>query len=113
MKEAPASGDLDRLWETLASTNPRHALAAVRSLAAVPNATLALLAERLQPAPPDEPAATGLTPEVLRGIRAVELLTQIATPAAKELLAKMAGGAPDSAVTDAAASALSRLSSRG
>jgi hypothetical protein len=51
------------------------------------------------------------TPEALRGLRAVETLARIGTPAARELLDRLAGGASESAVTDAAAAALARLSS--
>ena len=49
------------------------------------------------------------TPETLRALRAVEVLEQIATPAARELLRTLAGGAPGATLTHAAADALKRL----
>jgi hypothetical protein len=59
------------------------------------------LRHRIRTAPP--------TPEALRGLRAVELLVQVATPEARALLEGLAAGAPEAALTDAAAAALARL----
>ncbi len=50
------------------------------------------------------------TPEMLRAIRAVEVLGQIGTPAAREHLRALAGGAAGSTLTRAASEALTRLS---
>ena len=52
----------------------------------------------------DEP-----TSEVLRTIRALEVLEHIATPAARELLAELAKGAPGARLTDEAKASLARL----
>jgi RNA polymerase sigma factor (sigma-70 family) len=52
-------------------------------------------------------------PELLRAIRAVEVLEQIATPAAREHLKTLAGGAPGATLTRAAADALARLKNIG
>ena len=49
------------------------------------------------------------TPETLRAIRAVEALEHIATPAARQHLTALAGGAAGTALTDAAAAALKRM----
>jgi RNA polymerase sigma factor (sigma-70 family) len=50
-------------------------------------------------------------PETLRALRAVEVLEQIATSAAREHLKALAGGAPGATLTRAAAEALKRLGS--
>ena len=48
-------------------------------------------------------------PDSLRAVRAVEVLESIATPAAREHLRTLAGGAAGATLTDAAADALKRL----
>jgi RNA polymerase sigma factor (sigma-70 family) len=55
---------------------------------------------------------TDLAPEVLRGIRAVEVLERIKTPEARALLAKLAGGAEGVRLTEEARSATTRASQR-
>jgi hypothetical protein len=50
-----------------------------------------------------------LPPDRLRELRAVELLEQTGTPAARERLKALAGGTPDAALTRAASAALQRL----
>jgi RNA polymerase sigma factor (sigma-70 family) len=52
------------------------------------------------------------TPETLRALRSVEVLEQIGSPAAREQLKALAGGAASAALTRAAAEALKRLDSR-
>jgi WD40 repeat protein len=52
------------------------------------------------------------TPETLRALRSVEVLEQIASPAAREQLKGLAAGAPGATLTRAAAEAVQRLSSR-
>jgi RNA polymerase sigma factor (sigma-70 family) len=52
------------------------------------------------------------SPELLRALRAVEVLEQLATPEARELLRSLAGGAPEGRQTRAAQAALQRLSDR-
>jgi hypothetical protein len=93
--------------ENLGKLGGRGAAALARSLAGLPTGSARTRAEEaltlVRAAPP--------TPEGLRGLRAVETLTRIGTPAARELLERLAGGASESAVTDAAAAALARLSS--
>jgi WD40 repeat protein len=49
------------------------------------------------------------TGEMLRGIRAVEILEYAATPSARDLLKALAAGAPGAHLTEAAAAALKRL----
>ena len=48
-------------------------------------------------------------PEALRGVRAVAVLEDIATPAARAMLAELAGGAPDARLTREALASLGRL----
>jgi RNA polymerase sigma factor (sigma-70 family) len=57
-------------------------------------------------------AAAPLPPERLRELRAVELLEQTATPAAREQLRALAGGGAGARLTEAAADALQRLDRR-
>jgi RNA polymerase sigma factor (sigma-70 family) len=52
------------------------------------------------------------TPELLRTVRSIEVLEHIATPAARELLADLAKGAPGARLTEEAKASLSRLNSR-
>jgi hypothetical protein len=54
----------------------------------------------------------GRSPELLHGIRAVEVLERVATPEARQLLLKLAVGAADARLTREAKAALGRLSSR-
>jgi RNA polymerase sigma factor (sigma-70 family) len=51
-------------------------------------------------------------PEVLRSVRAVAVLEDIATPAARGLLAELAAGAPDARLTREAQASLGRLERR-
>jgi hypothetical protein len=53
-----------------------------------------------------------LPAEVLRSIRAVEVLEQIATPQARVLLAELAKGAPQAPLTQAAKASVRRLAKR-
>jgi hypothetical protein len=48
-------------------------------------------------------------PELLRGVRAVEVLERAGTPEARQLLAALAGGAPGALLTREAAASLQRL----
>lgn len=50
-----------------------------------------------------------LTPESIRSIRALELLERLNTPESRELLSKLAKGAPDARLTREAKAALDRL----
>jgi hypothetical protein len=54
----------------------------------------------------------GSSPETLRSIRAVEVLEHIAAPEARELLRKLAEGAPEAHLTREAKAALDRLARR-
>jgi hypothetical protein len=101
----PPPADPEKLWADLAG-GPRAALTAQRTLGADPEMAVTLLRERLQPvSEPRDPAS----PEVLRDLRAVDLLARIGTPAARELLEALARGTPAATVTDAATAALGRM----
>jgi len=54
-----------------------------------------------------------LPPGQLQSLRAVEVLERLASPAARDLLAGLAAGDPDAALTREAKSALVRLGARG
>jgi WD40 repeat protein len=54
----------------------------------------------------------GRSPELLRGLRAIEVLERIATPEAGQLLQKLADGSPDARLTGEAKAALARLARR-
>jgi hypothetical protein len=54
-----------------------------------------------------------LTPERLLDIRAVEVLEQIATPAAQQILARLARGAPGAFLTRESQTVLRRMEQRG
>src|SRR5439155_24321273 len=88
---------------------------AIRELETIADSAAGQLRTALTDAPPLEVRQTlqrildrleAGTPESLRAIRAVEVLEYIATPAAREHLKALAGGAPAAALTDAAAAAL-------
>jgi hypothetical protein len=51
-------------------------------------------------------------PEMLRGVRAVEVLERLATPDARQVLVELAGGDTDSRLTREAKSSLERLNRR-
>jgi hypothetical protein len=51
----------------------------------------------------------GLTGEALRGVRGVEVLEQIGTPAAREVLRTLGRGLPEARLTQEANAALERL----
>jgi WD40 repeat protein len=53
------------------------------------------------------------SPELARGVRAVEVLEQVGTPAAVEVLAALAKGAPEFRLTQEAKASLERLAKRG
>jgi hypothetical protein len=57
-------------------------------------------------------SADRLTPELLRQMRAVEVLEHLDTPEARELLARLAGGADGALQTREAQAALARLKAR-
>jgi hypothetical protein len=103
--EVPAPVDPEKVWADLAG-DVRSALAAQRALAADPAAVVALLRDRLKPV---EKATPPSSADVLRGLRAVDWLARIGGPEARAVLESLAGGAPNAAVTDAAAAALARL----
>jgi hypothetical protein len=52
------------------------------------------------------------TPELVRAVRAVELLERVGTPEARKVLAELAGGAPGTTLTRVAAEAAARVAAR-
>jgi WD40 repeat protein len=58
-------------------------------------------------------AGPAADPRALRGLRALWVLEQAGTPAARRVLARLAAGAPDARLTREARSSLRRLSGRG
>jgi hypothetical protein len=49
------------------------------------------------------------SPELLRGLRAVQVLEQVGTPEARDLLRTLAGGVPEARLTQEAKASLQRL----
>jgi hypothetical protein len=96
-----AMEELEKL-DTLAETALRKALAGKPSLEVQRRVTTLL--EKL------EGAVT--SPDVLRNLRAVEVLEQIGTTEARQLLEQLAGGAADARLTCEAKSAQERLAKR-
>jgi RNA polymerase sigma factor (sigma-70 family) len=100
---AATAADPDRLWADLAKPEWDAAGPALAAQAQRPDTAVAMLRDRLKPAAAPEPA------DQLRALRAVELLEEIATPAARDHLTALAGGAAGAPLTRAAADALKRL----
>jgi hypothetical protein len=96
---------------------------ASRELAAVGPAAVPFLRQALDSKPSPEArrrleqlldslSGTALAPEVLQGLRAVEVLEHIATPQARRILEAMAAGLPTALVTEEAKASLERLAKR-
>jgi WD40 repeat protein len=105
----PAELPPEHLWEDLAGSDTKTVNRALASLAASPEAAVALLGERLDPATPEggEPSA-----EDVREGRALEVLEHIGTAEAQALLAELAKGAPEAWLTQEARRCLDRLGAR-
>jgi len=108
---------LDGPWEDLLAKNAARAHYAIWTLAANPEQAIPFLAERLHPAPLDEPKvganANGqMSAKSRRKLRAIAVLEYIGTTEARRLLERIANGAPGTVETDEAKAALERLSKR-
>ncbi len=95
-----AEGELERLGEE-AEPALRKALAG-RSSAEVGRRVRKLLGR----------LASGLSPDLLRAVRAVEVLEHIGTPEAQDVLKSLAQGAPQARLTQEAKASLERLARR-
>jgi hypothetical protein len=110
---SPKKRGLEQLWEDLAGDNQVQAYKAILELSDQDGKAVALLKARLKPAR-DKTADDGkpLPPgELLRGVRAVEVLERIGTAEARAVLLTLAGGAPGRLTREAQA-ALERLRRR-
>jgi hypothetical protein len=104
---APLSaGEAAGLWDGLQDGKAANAFAAMRQLLCRPGPAVALLRERLKPAPAVDEKV------VRRWLRAVEVLEMLGTPEARQLLAALAGGEEGSLLTREARAAAGRLKGR-
>jgi WD domain, G-beta repeat len=83
-------------WDDLASDDAERAYQAICRLAASPAEMVPYLAKQLQAAARQEQDKRSLSPQQLRMLRALEALELAGTPQARQLLQKLANGAPDS-----------------
>lgn len=98
-KGTPTADAFALLWSGWASDSEFRREYAWKWFAAHPAATVEYARKQLDPVPA-EPAVA---------VRGVALLEKLRTPEAKDLLAKLAKGAPGARLTDEAAAALKRL----
>jgi WD40 repeat protein len=102
---------LEQAWEDLAGADAAKAYKALTGLAATPERSIPLLAQRLLAAPP-QPGSDVPSPGRRREIRSIELLEDLATAPARGLLARLADGDPTALRTQEAAASLRRLRAR-
>jgi hypothetical protein len=120
--EAVPADRVRKLIAALGAPTYRERESAMRELRALGEQTEAALEAALAKKPPEETRrrveqllATvwrDRSPEALRQLRAVEALEWVGTPAARQALEHLAGGAPGATLTRAAAAALHRLRQR-
>ena len=94
--------ELASCWNDLAG-DAKQAYPSMWKLADDPG-TIELFQKELKPA-----TATATAANDLRGLRAIEVLERIKTPAAKELLLMLAGGLPESPITQEARQSLTGI----
>ena len=109
---APARRDLEMAWDELGRDAPR-AYRTIWRLSAAGDPVVPLLAKQLKPVHPDDPEKdTSLGPlatgETLRRLRAIAVLEKIGTPAARQVLERMATGLDGARETREARAALRR-----
>jgi hypothetical protein len=109
---AAAAPDADAAWADLASPDLRVARAAVERLVDHPDTAVALLKARFAP-PAGGPAEGPVTGDLLRGVRAVEVLERAGTPAAREVLTGWRNQDRNPRLAAEAAFALDRLDQAG
>lgn len=109
VKPAVPQANLDALWADLAGADPLAGHKAIWTLADDPRRTVPFFQERLRAAKDDEGEGIVVPAgDLLRVIRAVEVLERIGTAEARTLLEKLAGG-PMSRSAREAAGAVQRL----
>ena len=99
--------DLEAAWSDLAGADATPGQKAVRTLLAVPEQGVTLLAKKLESAP--EKLSTS---QRLRTLRSVQVLEQVDTQASRELLIRLAEGVPEVLLTREAKAAVERLAKR-
>ncbi len=112
-----ASGELDELWDDLGGSDSRKAYRALWRMVEGQAETVRFLRGRLRPVPEGKPRSekpldTVSRMELLRELRAVEILELIGTADARDVVAALAKGAPGARLTHDAAATLARLTRR-
>ena len=102
--------DLELFYNLLEDKTGVNVASTVASMTAGGDATVAFLKTKLKPAAQADPASRPPTAPRLREHRALEVLEQIGTPAARALLDQLARGHADAATTIEAKESLARLS---
>jgi WD40 repeat protein len=116
--EAVSAKELEGLWKELAAPDAGKAYRAMNLLRSSPTESIALLRRRLEAAPATDQQGAQISvrgrepwrsPDVLRQVRAVEVLEKIGTQPARRLLQKLAAGSQEARLTREAAAAAKRL----
>lgn len=137
LKPQTVKATAEKLWEDMEGEDAVAAYEAVCALAG--RQEVAFLSKRLCPADGPDSAKPGLrkalesaslevrrraetllakldtsppSPKIIQALRAVEALERIATPAAQDLLQKLANGAPEARLTREVKASIDRLSNR-
>jgi WD40 repeat protein len=103
--ERLAPGEADRLWTALAAADAAAAYTAMRKLATAPKEAVALIRKEVRPA---GKKALGEA-ELIRPMRAIEVLEWIGSAEARAVLGALAKGDADAALTNEARRALDRV----